>query len=103
MELEELSDDELIEELLCRQGKVSVATAEARMQVAIEAANGDERQALQALERARLDLVETALNLLTTSGASAPAPSLAAQAHVIWAHDLLLERLEPDGEDDDES
>ena len=100
MDMEDLSDDELMEELLARQGGVTEAAAEARLKVAIEAAGGDEQRALQELEQLRVELVDKALGLLTTPSVTEPDPTLAQQAAVIWAHDILLERLEPDGDAD---
>lgn len=87
MDIEDLTDDELIEELLLRDSDADETTSAALVAQAIEAAGGDERKALEALEAQRAALVERAMAAL--------AP-LRTEATVIFASDELLERLEPD-------
>lgn len=86
-DIDDLTDDELIEEVLTRQAEVDEDQAHTLMEAAIAAQGGDEQAALKQLLAQRSALVERAL------GALKP---LLPEAPVIFAHDELMERLEPE-------
>ncbi len=86
-DLDELTDDELIEEVLVRQAEVDEDQSRVLVDAALAVAGGDEQAACTALEGQRKRLVDRALEALRP---------LLAEAPVIYAHDELLERLEPE-------
>lgn len=85
-ELDDLTDDELIEEVLVRQADVDEDQS-VLIDAALTACGGDEQAALAHLVAKRKDLVERALAALRP---------LLPEAPVIFAHDELMERLEPE-------
>lgn len=87
LNLDDYTDEELVEDLLLRGSDADEHTSSAMVAATIEAAGGDEQAALQVLEARRAQLVETALAALQP---------LKADSTVIFAHDELDEKLNPE-------
>ena len=84
-DLDDLTDDELMEVLLLRAGEMDEERGKAALDKVLAEVEGDQQKALALLEQRRGELVEQAIDRIKDLG---PA------SEVIFAHDLLLDQLD---------